>query len=739
MIACALVFLGSFGLFLAALPPALAPYRDAGEMTVGALTLGINHPTSYPLYIMLGRLAQAAFPGNPAYRLALLSACASALTLTVVFWFCRRRFGLLSGLGAAVLLGLNGIFWSVAVVQEMYALWLLGAAALVALALVLRDRYDERLWLSFCLLYGICLANRLDLVLWAPGLLWLALGSWDEERAPAWASLCFLVFPAVLVATDKNTLLLILIVGTALWRYRGPSRWLWAARSGALVGLGLALYAYLPLRSSRGPRLDWNHPAVAANFLESVLRSKYGGTLDLLSKSYAKGSMFIDSMRVYAGHLWDSFSLAGLAAAAFGCAAGARRDRRRWLGLAAAYWWTGPIFLLMANMPPNPHSLAVVDPFYLASDLILVFWAAEGLSLIAAPALAAAAVALLLVVPFIQGRWQHSARRSHFFSYDYAKNVLMSLPPGATAAVKKDVQLYTLWSYQAAQGWRPDVRVVAQGLSGSPWYQADWRRRDPAIFLGPLRQPEDWRSLARLDAPFFATFDAEGPESLPERRPWGVVWALSPRAADLAPDFSLMARRGDYVYEGQPDFFTSDLVDAYAVSAYAQGETLFRQGRPREAQGLFRRSWAMHWLYGQPPAFLGFIAFQAGDYAAAKRYYVIASAISEKLVGLAAEYRALPDVALAFQRASAEQFVQLGVVCERLKDLAAARDNYGKSIERFPLAQAHYNLAVLAWGRDWPVVERELEEALRLEPGNADVRRYLAAARARAARRPTAP
>ncbi|UPT72605.1 MAG: DUF2723 domain-containing protein [Elusimicrobiota bacterium] len=51
------VFLGVFLLYLSRLPPALAPWRDSGEMTVAAATLGVAHPTSYPLYVLLGRLA----------------------------------------------------------------------------------------------------------------------------------------------------------------------------------------------------------------------------------------------------------------------------------------------------------------------------------------------------------------------------------------------------------------------------------------------------------------------------------------------------------------------------------------------------------------------------------------------------------------------------------------------------------------------------------------------------------
>ena len=62
-----------------------------------------------------------------------------------------------------------------------------------------------------------------------------------------------------------------------------------------------------------------------------------------------------------------------------------RRDPRRWLGMAAAWGWGGPGFLFLANMPHNPHALAIVDPHYLLSELVLVFWAAEGVGRLSSP------------------------------------------------------------------------------------------------------------------------------------------------------------------------------------------------------------------------------------------------------------------------------------------------------------------------------------------------------------------
>ena len=100
------------------MPPPWLPYRDAGEMTVSAATLGVSHPTSYPLYILAGRLSEMIPLGNPAYRLTLLSA-AGGVAPSRASSFVWRRLGRLGSWGA---LGAQSDFWQISMVPEMYSL-----------------------------------------------------------------------------------------------------------------------------------------------------------------------------------------------------------------------------------------------------------------------------------------------------------------------------------------------------------------------------------------------------------------------------------------------------------------------------------------------------------------------------------------------------------------------------------------------------------------------------------------
>ena len=52
---------------------------DSGELVTAVHVLGIAHPTSYPLYVLLGKLWTLLVPiGSIAYRMSLFSAAAAA-------------------------------------------------------------------------------------------------------------------------------------------------------------------------------------------------------------------------------------------------------------------------------------------------------------------------------------------------------------------------------------------------------------------------------------------------------------------------------------------------------------------------------------------------------------------------------------------------------------------------------------------------------------------------------------
>ncbi len=97
---------GFFVLYAAGACPTIY-VGDSGELVAAVHTLGIPHPSGYPLYVLLGKLWTLAVPvGSVAYRMSLFSAACAALTVGFVHSVCRR-LGLhpVAALTSAMLLG----------------------------------------------------------------------------------------------------------------------------------------------------------------------------------------------------------------------------------------------------------------------------------------------------------------------------------------------------------------------------------------------------------------------------------------------------------------------------------------------------------------------------------------------------------------------------------------------------------------------------------------------------------
>ena len=673
-------------LYIYCLPPVLPPYRDSGEMACAAWTLGVAHQPGYPLYIISAKLFSLIPLGNPAWRLNLYSALAG-LAGVFVFWrLAAAAFSPLAAFFAALLLGFNFTLRTVSSVPEMYALNFFFAALLLSSASLAGAR---AVFLTAFLL-GLGMANRMDLVLAAPALL-------------------VLLWPSLLEGGWKALL-----------------------KAAGFFFLGFSLYLYLPFRSSGWPLFDWSHPADLKTFLAVITRKSYGSTLDLISLSYAPGELFLPGLKYYALHLWKNFSFA-LAFVAVGIWAEWKLNNRRLPAFAALFIFAGPVFIFLANMPPNPHALAIVEPYYLLPDLAAAFWAAAGFFCLAGrlpgalPGLVLAAAAACALV-FYSGA-HGSARRWLFAAEDYASDVMRGAPPGAAVIAKKDVQLFSLWYLQAVRGLRPDLNLVAQGLSGSPWYGASKRRYSPGLALFNLNSgaEAEWRKFAAANSGrVYATMDADLPRGVPSA-PYGTLNLLYPGAGaqEGRPWLFYSFPRLDRAYR---DFFDRDIGTSYA-QAFVSGAVSRSAGPGLDAESLsaLRLAALLDGDLPDAPLYEGLYYSSRGDWPAARDCFRASADTYERLLLLSLKYHSLPSLRESLASSGAYAWLNYGVALEKTGDRAAAGEAYAVSLKLNPLlAEAHYNLAILYWNRDWKKVRAELSETLRLNPGHTQAAKYLA-------------
>ncbi|MBN1823656.1 MAG: DUF2723 domain-containing protein [Endomicrobiales bacterium] len=703
-----IAFFTIFIIYLITLFPGLAPYRDTGEMVSVAHTLGVAHPPGYPFYILVSKVFMAVLGlGNLAWRMNVLSALAGALAVWAVYrLFLGMKLTRTASFFLSVLFGTSYLQWYLSLVQEMYTLNILFASVLIllvhrAVSSGAPSAIAKRLYfISF--IFGIGLGCRMDLLMLAPGLVFIVFSKRKELKA----------------ANIAAALL--------------------------FFGAGFSVYLYLMLRSGLYPMIDWNHPGTFKGLLSSLMRKTHGGTLDLISTNYAPGENFISTLGFYFAHLARGSAYAGLALGAFGAWHSFRRNWVFAVFLLASWFFSGPLFIYLANMPPNPHALAILEAHFLLPNLFFAVWIGEGF-LFLWPRIARihgwlpAAAVLCLVLLNLKLHCAELNKRDNFIAYDYSKNVLRSLPKGSVVVMKKDVQLFSVWNKQFVEKKRPDLLLVSQGLAGSPWYQKVFHKYREPLFLCRLDEPEDWARFAALNPSkrIFHSLDADyrHPDGYAQTG-HGLV-AETSKENDAGTSGVLLEHvypfRGKYDYPAYREFFTPDLIEEYVKAFLNFGINEMNGGRSERALKNMEQALAFKPLFPIADNYIAFIHFNAGRHGRAEESYVKAARGYGEMVELAEKYNALESVASSMKRSLSDVYISLGVCREKASDDGGALGFYTKALESDPSqARAYFNRAVIYWKKnDWRKVVAELENALRINPNYAEAAYYLEQAKNR--------
>lgn len=315
--------LAALALYLATLAPSVATvFDDSLEFQVVLPSLGIAHPTGYPLYTLLGWLLSRLPVGDLAYRVNLLSALAGAAAVAALF-LTARRLG--SGrLPAALMAGvfaLSTTWWSQATIAEVYTLH--GLAVALILYLTLSDRGTRTPWLA--LVFGLALAHHRTTLLLAPGVL------------------------VYLLWTDPGVL-------------RRPRD---LVKLGLAFLLPLALYLYLPLRGQSVTSLDGAVVSTWQGFWRHVLASDYGSFLSANPLAVQRPASY--PLRL----LLSQMGLAALLLGLLGWLRWPKQPKQ----------WTLLALVLAANLLfAIGYKTADVDVFYIPAVMVWLLSAAAGLS-----------------------------------------------------------------------------------------------------------------------------------------------------------------------------------------------------------------------------------------------------------------------------------------------------------------------------------------------------------------------
>jgi hypothetical protein len=456
----------TLALYLRTLGPTVGQ-ADTFEFQVVAPTLGIAHPTGYPLYILSGKLFSLLPFGSVAWRVNLTSAVFATAAVLFLYALIRRltlhtnptkgrtnqqAHKPMIALIATLAFAFSRVFWSQAVVAEVYALHNLFVAVVLLLLVDLlavhapaaarsgRSRRglrsalsgEGRLLYALALLLGLSFANHL------------------------------------------TTALLLPAVGLALLLVRPRLGWRgWLALAGLfLLGLSLYLYVYF-----RWPMLHdgvWMSPG---EFRHYITGQQFGGALRL-------DAWRTDPTRyqIVGRLLREPFGWPGLALGAVGLA---------WLAIKR---WRVALITLVTFFAYAWYALSYYVPdvsvFMLPAHLVLALWLGVGsVTLIeivmgrrgrdrdpAALSISAYASCLYLLplwllwtnLPLVDQSGERAA-------YAWGERVL-DLPLAPDAAILADsVRIAPLYYLQRIEGRRPDLDMLV--LADEAIYRAELEAR----------------------------------------------------------------------------------------------------------------------------------------------------------------------------------------------------------------------------------------------------------------------
>ncbi len=446
-----------FAYYLLTMSRGLSMY-DSPELAMVAGQLGLGHPTGQPVHTVLGFFAASlgSLVGiDERVSLNALSAAAGALCLVPAVSLAEavladgspaRSVDRRIVTPALALLGVHTALWEPATRIEVYSLaCLFSLWAIACCAHALRETTEQP---RRFLIVGLCV-----------GLSTATHPHFGFATALALA-------PRILLGLARREIQARSLLATLLG---GP--------------LGLLPYLYVPWVARRQGVFVWGHPTD----LESLVRYFTGA--EFSHNREITMTAWLEHLELWLDWALDSRVLLLLATGLIGnylfC-------KRRVLGrlpfnLLLIYF----VALVTSNTRFAPDVLDYLE--YLA----IVSWlAAVGTALLLAhiwslKKLGGMGVAVVLALFLLAPARSSFLRTRHLdrVTDDIATEALTRAPENAILIVERDHWVAPLWYLQRRNGMRPDVVVLAYGLSGSTWYWESLLRSHPSLQPIELRAP----------------------------------------------------------------------------------------------------------------------------------------------------------------------------------------------------------------------------------------------------------
>ncbi|MDP2364920.1 MAG: DUF2723 domain-containing protein, partial [Ignavibacteria bacterium] len=461
--------IAAFILYLTTIAPSVIQI-DTGELAAVQATLGIAHPTGYPLFTMLGYVfSLLPLPFSKIFQLNLLASIYCAISVSVFTYTAKlvldnlssfqyiktfktkskkkknsdknqpqaitssfelsENIKIISAIFGGLFLALSKTFWFQSTSVEVYSLHLflismIILALLKAFLFVDKEKSISKYWILFAIALAFGFANHMTTLLIIPGVAYL-----------------YFTQNGFKTRSFKQIVFMLLIFFPIL----------------------ILVYFYLPIRASQNPAMNWGNPIEWERIIRHISGQQY--QVWLFSSTEAAAKQF----NYFVGNLPKEFFitliivLAGLIVSFI---------------KAKKFFVFNVIVFLSTVLYSINYDINDIDSYFLLAYISLSFFAVFGIvqlisSAIKNKMILAFPVSLLVILMGFQFYSNYSeVNQTDNYTYeDYTKALLNSVPKNSIVfSYQWDYFISASYYFQLVEDYRKDVIVIDKELLRRSWY-----------------------------------------------------------------------------------------------------------------------------------------------------------------------------------------------------------------------------------------------------------------------------
>jgi hypothetical protein len=453
---------------------------DSGELATVQYTLGIAHPTGYPLFTILGFIfSHLPIPLKPITKLNLLTALWSVCTIYVLTitikllldnllqWNLSRenqekktyeRFYLsdnakiLASTFGGLVFGFSKTLWFQSLSVEVYSLHIFLFSLtfyFIVKAFIEKENQTQLFdlrnkWLLAFIFLALGFTNHLSTIFIIPSFLFLYFYNWNF---------------------DKKNLKRFFVY--------------------TLIGIFVAglIYLYIPLRAMTQPFLNWGNPVTFESFIYHITGRLYHQFLFPSFGDYVSNiGRFLDSLTIsFDRSEFEGSDFSVVIVIAF-------------LGILVSFFYFKRLFYLLilifltTMFVSAIYNIPDIDAYYLAAHFVVAIFSALGLMYLITIKMknktkraVIVSIFLLSILLELHQNYSRVDLSNHTLMDDYTLTLLKSLDENSIVLSARSSFYFPSLYYQIVEGVRKDIVIAEHYLLRQKWYYTQLNRIHPGI------------------------------------------------------------------------------------------------------------------------------------------------------------------------------------------------------------------------------------------------------------------